>query len=50
MQEQPRYTESEIARVIGYARVRETQSEPRGRKAETPRRRARLMLPRLSFA
>jgi hypothetical protein len=49
MQEQPRYTESEIARVIGYARVRDTRSEPRGRKAKAPRR-VCLTLPRLSFA
>jgi hypothetical protein len=53
MHEQPLYTESEIARVVGYARVKDAPSERRGRKAKTPRRRAlrlRAAMPRLSFA
>jgi hypothetical protein len=48
MNEQPRYTETEIARVVGYARVKEAPSKPRGLKSKAPRRRATR--PRLSFA
>jgi len=55
MHEQRTYTEGEIARVVGYARVRDDAPSPRGRKADARRRRVSLPrlrsgAPRLAFA
>jgi hypothetical protein len=48
MTEDTRFTEDEIARAIGYARVKGSRPRPpRGRKATAPRRLARPSLPRL---
>lgn len=43
-----RFSEDEIACVVGYARVKGDPSRrPRGEKARTPRRLTRASLPRL---